>query len=82
MICLGYAFFGSILCAHTHAHTHTHTYTHTHVRCAGSVVLLHGCAHNPTGIDPTPEQWTQIAQLCQRKGHLPFFDIAYQVRHL
>ncbi len=45
----------------------------------GSIVLLHGCAHNPTGIDPTPEQWTQIAQLCQRKGHLPFFDIAYQV---
>lgn len=45
----------------------------------GSVVLLHGCAHNPTGIDPTPEQWKQIAQLCQKKGHLPFFDIAYQV---
>eukprot|EP00200_Dunaliella_tertiolecta_P004670 CAMPEP_0202353988 /NCGR_PEP_ID=MMETSP1126-20121109/9505_1 /ASSEMBLY_ACC=CAM_ASM_000457 /TAXON_ID=3047 /ORGANISM="Dunaliella tertiolecta, Strain CCMP1320" /LENGTH=428 /DNA_ID=CAMNT_0048946399 /DNA_START=70 /DNA_END=1356 /DNA_ORIENTATION=- len=44
----------------------------------GSIVLLHGCAHNPTGIDPTPEQWTQIAQLCQRKGHLPFFDVAYQ----
>ncbi len=45
-----------------------------------SVVLLHGCAHNPTGIDPTPEQWRELAELCRRKGHLPFFDIAYQVR--
>jgi aspartate/tyrosine/aromatic aminotransferase len=31
----------------------------------GSVVILHGCAHNPTGIDPTKEQWAQIADLCQ-----------------
>jgi len=45
---------------------------------AGSVVLLHGCAHNPTGIDPTPEQWGQIAELCKRRGLLPFFDVAYQ----
>ena len=39
---------------------------------------LTGCAHNPTGIDPTREQWGQIADLCKRKGHLPFFDVAYQ----
>lgn len=45
---------------------------------AGSVVLLHGCAHNPTGIDPTKEQWTKIAQLCKSKGLFPFFDVAYQ----
>nr|QKY14843.1 aspartate aminotransferase (AATC) [Polytomella parva] len=45
---------------------------------AGSVVLLHGCAHNPTGIDPTPEQWREIAKLCKARGLLPFFDVAYQ----
>eukprot|EP00199_Chlamydomonas_sp_CCMP681_P000501 CAMPEP_0119108176 /NCGR_PEP_ID=MMETSP1180-20130426/13508_1 /TAXON_ID=3052 ORGANISM="Chlamydomonas cf sp, Strain CCMP681" /NCGR_SAMPLE_ID=MMETSP1180 /ASSEMBLY_ACC=CAM_ASM_000741 /LENGTH=431 /DNA_ID=CAMNT_0007093765 /DNA_START=35 /DNA_END=1330 /DNA_ORIENTATION=+ len=44
----------------------------------GSVVLLHGCAHNPTGVDPTPEQWKQIAELCIKKNHTPYFDIAYQ----
>ena len=37
-----------------------------------------GCAHNPTGVDPTREQWGAIADLCERKGHLPFFDVAYQ----
>lgn len=45
---------------------------------SGSVIVLHGCAHNPTGIDPTKEQWEQIAALCKDKGHLPFFDVAYQ----
>ncbi|GAV82193.1 Aminotran_1_2 domain-containing protein [Cephalotus follicularis] len=44
----------------------------------GSFVLLHGCAHNPTGIDPTPEQWKQIADVIQEKNHIPFFDVAYQ----
>ncbi|CAL5223517.1 g6046 [Coccomyxa viridis] len=44
----------------------------------GSVVILHGCAHNPTGIDPTREQWEQMADLCIEKNHLPFFDVAYQ----
>ena len=46
----------------------------------GSVVVLHGCAHNPTGVDPTPAQWEEIAALCAQKKHLPFFDVAYQVR--
>lgn len=45
----------------------------------GSFVLLHGCAHNPTGIDPTPEQWEKIADVIQEKKHTPFFDVAYQV---
>lgn len=45
---------------------------------SGSVVLLHGCAHNPTGIDPTKEQWKKICEICQSKGLLPFFDVAYQ----
>eukprot|EP00899_Mesostigma_viride_P010443 jgi/Mesvir1/193/Mv13545-RA.1 len=44
----------------------------------GSVILLHGCAHNPTGIDPTPAQWEQLAALCASCGHVPFFDVAYQ----
>lgn len=45
----------------------------------GSFILLHGCAHNPTGIDPTPEQWVKIADVIQEKNHIPFFDVAYQV---
>ncbi|ERM98604.1 aspartate aminotransferase, cytoplasmic [Amborella trichopoda] len=45
---------------------------------SGAVVLLHACAHNPTGVDPTPEQWEQIRQLIRSKGFLPFFDSAYQ----
>jgi len=44
----------------------------------GSVILLHGCAHNPTGIDPTKEQWSDIATLIEKKGHMAFFDVAYQ----
>lgn len=44
----------------------------------GSIILLHSCAHNPTGIDPTPEQWTQIADLLLECGHMAFFDVAYQ----
>ncbi|XP_047342143.1 aspartate aminotransferase, chloroplastic [Impatiens glandulifera] len=44
----------------------------------GSFILLHGCAHNPTGIDPTPEQWNKIADVIEEKGHIPFFDVAYQ----
>lgn len=39
---------------------------------------LAGCAHNPTGVDPTHEQWKELAELCKDKGHIPFFDVAYQ----
>jgi aspartate/tyrosine/aromatic aminotransferase len=45
---------------------------------AGDVVLLHGCCHNPTGADPTPEQWGQIADVIKERGLLPFVDFAYQ----
>lgn len=45
---------------------------------AGDVVLFHGCCHNPTGIDPTLEQWEQLAKLSVEKGWLPLFDFAYQ----
>ncbi|SUB21648.1 aspartate aminotransferase [Pasteurella bettyae] len=44
----------------------------------GDVVLLHGCCHNPTGIDPTPEQWKTLAELSVKNGWLPLFDFAYQ----
>jgi len=43
-----------------------------------SVIILHVCAHNPTGIDPTKEQWTQIADVMEKKKLFPFFDCAYQ----
>ncbi|WP_411754547.1 amino acid aminotransferase [Serratia sp. (in: enterobacteria)] len=45
---------------------------------AGDVVLFHGCCHNPTGIDPTPEQWAALAEISAKKGWLPLFDFAYQ----
>ncbi|GKU21660.1 unnamed protein product [Fusarium langsethiae] len=41
-------------------------------------ILLHACAHNPTGIDPSKDQWKAIAALCRRKQLVPFFDAAYQ----
>ena len=44
----------------------------------GDVVLLHGCCHNPTGIDPTAAQWKQLAEMSAQKGWLPLFDFAYQ----
>lgn len=43
-----------------------------------SIVLLHVCAHNPTGVDPTEAQWAEIADLLAEKRHFPFFDCAYQ----
>ena len=43
------------------------------------MLILAGCAHNPTGIDPTDEQWKQIADVIEKKEHMPFFDVAYQV---
>ncbi|GIZ43863.1 hypothetical protein CKM354_000707600 [Cercospora kikuchii] len=44
----------------------------------GSVILLHACAHNPTGVDPTQDQWKEIAKVMKSKKHFPFFDTAYQ----
>ncbi len=45
---------------------------------AGDVVVLHGCCHNPTGIDPTPAQWAAIAEVIAAREWLPLFDFAYQ----
>jgi len=44
----------------------------------GDLVLLHGCCHNPTGIDLNRAQWQQVAELCLRRGLVPLFDFAYQ----
>ncbi|KAI4356124.1 hypothetical protein L6164_000171 [Bauhinia variegata] len=44
----------------------------------GSFFLLHPCAHNPTGVDPTEEQWREISHQFKVKNHFPFFDMAYQ----
>jgi aspartate aminotransferase len=43
-----------------------------------SVILLHACAHNPTGVDPTPEQWQELSALIKKKNLFPYFDMAYQ----
>ena len=45
---------------------------------AGDVVLLHGCCHNPTGANLTYDQMSQVIGLMQKKGAVPFVDIAYQ----
>lgn len=44
----------------------------------GSIVLLHACAHNPTGCDPTKEEWKTLSDLCKEKELIVFFDSAYQ----
>ncbi|WP_406733179.1 amino acid aminotransferase [Vibrio scophthalmi] len=45
---------------------------------AGDIVLLHGCCHNPTGIDPTADEWETLAKIVAEKKLLPLFDFAYQ----
>lgn len=44
----------------------------------GTVVVLHACCHNPTGVDPTETQWQEIANTVKNAGLVPFLDIAYQ----
>lgn len=43
-----------------------------------SIILLHACAHNPTGVDPNVEQWRELSGLIKKKNLYPFFDMAYQ----
>ena len=45
---------------------------------AGNIVLLHPCCHNPTGIDPTTQQWDDILAIVKQRGLIPFMDFAYQ----
>ncbi|KKO98974.1 aspartate aminotransferase [Trichoderma harzianum] len=44
----------------------------------GDVIVLQACAHNPTGLDPSREQWESIANVCEEKGLFPILDSAYQ----
>lgn len=44
----------------------------------GDIVLLHGCCHNPSGVDLSAAQWLQIVDLCEQGGLIPFVDVAYQ----
>ena len=44
----------------------------------GDAVLIHACCHNPTGLDPAPDQWKTLVALFQRRRLLPFLDFAYQ----
>jgi aromatic-amino-acid transaminase len=43
-----------------------------------SVVLLHACCHNPTGVDLTKEQWQQLVPVLKERNLIPFLDLAYQ----
>ena len=45
---------------------------------SGDIVLLHGCCHNPSGADLTPEQWREIADMAANQGFTPMVDLAYQ----
>lgn len=69
-----YAYYDAARCA----------YDHTAFSAAllampqGSVVMLHACAHNPTGCDPSPTEWDSLSALMLQKGHVAFFDCAYQ----
>lgn len=45
---------------------------------SGDLVLLHGCCHNPSGVDLNEAQWRAVAKLCNERGLLPFIDLAYQ----
>jgi aromatic-amino-acid transaminase len=42
----------------------------------GDVAVLHACCHNPTGVDPTPEQWQQVRDVVVARGLVPFLDLA------
>jgi aspartate aminotransferase len=44
----------------------------------GDMLLLHGCCHNPTGLDLSEEQWRQVADLVETRKLIPFIDFAYQ----
>jgi aromatic-amino-acid transaminase len=45
---------------------------------AGTILVLHACCHNPTGVDLSDAQWAQVIATIQFKGHVPFLDMAYQ----
>ncbi|MGF6088855.1 amino acid aminotransferase [Pseudomonas sp. 18173] len=44
----------------------------------GSIIVLHACCHNPTGVDLSPADWKNVLEVVKAKGHVPFLDMAYQ----
>lgn len=44
----------------------------------GSIIVLHACCHNPTGVDLSPTDWKNVLEVVKTKGHVPFLDMAYQ----
>ncbi|AWY43787.1 aminotransferase class I/II-fold pyridoxal phosphate-dependent enzyme [Pseudomonas putida] len=44
----------------------------------GSIIVLHACCHNPTGVDLSPADWKNVLETVKAKGHVPFLDMAYQ----
>jgi aromatic-amino-acid transaminase len=45
---------------------------------AGSIIVLHACCHNPTGVDLTGDDWKAVLEVLREREHVPFLDIAYQ----
>ena len=45
---------------------------------AGDIVVLHGCCHNPSGVDPDADTWAEIGRIAKQQGWLPLVDFAYQ----
>lgn len=64
--------------ASTHGLDFTAMLTALQALPAQTIVVLHACCHNPTGVDPTMQQWQEIARVVKEKDLVPFLDIAYQ----
>jgi aromatic-amino-acid transaminase len=45
---------------------------------SGAIVVLHACCHNPTGVDLSPENWSEVLEVVSARGLIPFLDLAYQ----
>jgi len=52
------------------------SYLNDHAK-RGDIILLHGCCHNPTGADLSPEQWDRLGPFLAERGLFPFIDLAY-----
>jgi aromatic-amino-acid transaminase len=64
--------------AHTHGVNFEGMLSALNSYAAGTVVVLHACCHNPTGVDLTVDQWKQIVEVVKARDLVPFLDIAYQ----
>lgn len=45
---------------------------------ADSILLIHACCHNPTGVDLSKDQWLELRDIVKERGHIVFIDMAYQ----